>query len=236
MRKVQSEDDDSNLPLDVQDVLAVTGHEYYPEWCALNTKYNNSMALAVDAETPDVSDAVVVPVPVVSDAHGLELDFGQKSTVLKRRSNESADERAGLTQDAQTRGLHTNELGFDFDARVPEVDDLRAADLLGVSGERVPPDSIIQDSTEGMTNEAVWKEFMFVTGLEYSFEQFMSEWDNVNGGGALTLADYDSFRYTLVSSPRPIPSVSGVNNALSSSITTSSPKATLDEGVVNDGR
>ena len=101
---------------------------------------------------------------------------------------------------------------------------------------RVPPDSIIQDSTEGMTNEAVWKEFMFVTGLEYSFEQFMSEWDNVNGGGALTLADYDSFHYTLVSSPRPIPSVSGVNNALSSSITTSSPKATLDEGVVNDGR
>jgi hypothetical protein len=39
--------------------------------------------------------------------------------------------------------------GFDSDTRVPEVDDLRAADLLGVSGERVPPDSIIQDTTEG---------------------------------------------------------------------------------------
>jgi hypothetical protein len=120
----------------------VTALEYASEWRVLNTKYNNAMALAVDSKSPDVSDAVVVPAPV-SDAHGPELDFGAKSTVLQRRSNESAVGRAGWTQDAQTRGLHTNELGFDSDARVPEVDDLRAADLLGVSGERVPPDSII---------------------------------------------------------------------------------------------
>jgi hypothetical protein len=45
----------SNLPVDVQEVLAVTGHEYASEWRVLNTKYNNSMALAVDAKTPDVT-------------------------------------------------------------------------------------------------------------------------------------------------------------------------------------
>jgi len=130
----------------------VENMSFYPKWCVLSYEKSRLLQFRVSNggfETPDVSDAVVVPVPVVSDAHGLELDFGQKSTLLKRRSNESAVGRAGWTQDAQTRGLHTNELGFDSDARVPEVDDLRAADLLGVSGERVPPDSIIQDTTEG---------------------------------------------------------------------------------------